>query len=205
LDQNSRLYRVPTPIVGLTGGIASGKSTVSQHMLELGLPIICADTIVKEIYRHQDTFDFILQTAPKAITDHKINFQTLRKIFFSTPAIKHTIESYIYPRMESIFLKQLSHYKNPIFVVYDVPLLFEHNLDSKVDITICVSCDQQQQIDRIMSRDKITKEEAQAIIKSQMPLKQKAKMANYVITNDSSLNHLKEKTILALGFIKSKL
>ncbi len=84
LINDTRLYHIDIPIIGLTGGIATGKSTVSKMLIENGLPLICADSLVKEIYKDNEAKAFIRNLVPDAIINDEINFPALREHFFNS-------------------------------------------------------------------------------------------------------------------------
>lgn len=190
----TRLYQLPVPIIGLTGGIACGKSTVAKILSEKGFAIIDADQLVKRIYRQDETKAFITKEFPVCINEQQeIDFKKLRTIVFSDSQKKLIIEQFIYQRMPAQFLKAYeelpNHLKNA-FVFYDVPLLFEKGLDSKVDVSICVWIPRSKQIERLMKRDEISYQMAENILNEQIDIDIKKEKADLVLDNSQTPNQL---------------
>jgi len=186
LSKKNRLYHLDIPIVGLTGGVATGKSTVSSFFKKEGFNIINADTLVHSIYKEKESLDFIKKTFPAAIIDGTIDFKILRKLFFENKKNQQQIESFIYQRLEEAFLKESKNLKH--LIIYDVPLLFEKGLGDKVDVSICVYSSENNQIKRLMERDKIDEKLAKSIIQNQLNIEEKRKLSNFVINNDKTIN-----------------
>jgi dephospho-CoA kinase len=200
---SDRLYQLPVPIVALTGGIACGKTTVAKMFIEKNIPLISADELVKEIYQETESFEFIKKIVPAATTDGKINFAILRSAVFDDNQLQAKVEEFIYLRLPEKFLVAFTKISNPKLLVYDVPLLFEKKLNTKVDKIICVYCPKDKQIERLLSRDKISLELAQKMLQKQIDIEEKKKLADIVISNTMDLNHLKEEFIKAFDQIKS--
>ena len=189
LSQESRLYQMPVPIVGLTGGIASGKSSVSKILNQkYNIKIIDADRLVKSIYQKEQTLAEIAKLVPTAIHDSLIDFKKLREAFFSDSHLQSKIETLIYSQMPQAFTEE---YKNNVegqqnFIIYDVPLLFEKNLTPGIDVKVCVWCPRQTQIKRLMIRDGIDQELALKILDKQWDIDKKRDHSDLVIDNSSS-------------------
>tara|TARA_R110000868_G_scaffold298978_1_gene559204 strand:+ start:15062 stop:15712 length:651 start_codon:yes stop_codon:yes gene_type:complete len=194
LKQEDRLYQMPVPVIGLTGGIASGKSSVSQILRTHGLSIIDADLLVKSIYRQEDIIEHISALAPETITAGAIDFKKLREVFFSSTAIQSKIEKLIYAQMPSAFNQT---YKTQLqskqdFIIYDVPLLFEKKLAPLVDHKVCVWCPKEVQIARLIQRDGITHELALKMLDRQWDIDKKKSESDEIIDNSKTkteLNH----------------
>ncbi len=184
LTTASRLYNCNIPMIGLTGGIATGKSAVSQILETFNIPVICADKIIKKIYEKKDSFIFLQTHFPAIINNEKIDFKKLREDVFSNPAHLEMVENFLHPQIEEFFKAQLKPPYN--FVVYDVPLLFEKNLASLFDITITVYASKETQINRLVERDKISLELANKIINVQMDIEKKKLLSTFIIFNDKN-------------------
>lgn len=191
LDPKDRLYQIPNPLIGLTGGIATGKSSVAKIFREMGFKVIDADALVKSIYQNPKTIEFIESIAPDSITDKQIDFKKLREKFFSHSEIKSKIESFIYSELPNAFFAELSSIPDQEIIIYDVPLLFEKKLNIKSDLSIVVYAAKDIQIQRLMKRDNISKDLAEKILNAQMPIEEKKLLADYVISNEESLEALK--------------
>lgn len=196
LSALNRLHGINIPIIGLTGGIATGKSTASKLLKNLGLFVVDADLLVKEIYQKEKTIDFIFNLCPEVFEQEgvrKINFQKLREVFFNAPnskGVQQQIEAFIYPQMKEVFLSKLN--SNPSFIIYDVPLLFEKKLDALVDLKILIYASSEIQIERLMLRDKISKELARSILEQQWPIEKKRNLSDFVIENTNSYSKLEK-------------
>ena len=128
----NRLYNIKVPVIGITGGIASGKSSFSNFIVANNEQVICADKIIKKLYALPETVKFIKNIQPITVEPSgEINFKKLRSIVFSDKKTKDKIESYLHPRIKDIFLSEIIPTKKRIF--YDVPLLFEKNMQSNFD------------------------------------------------------------------------
>lgn len=184
LKKEKRLYKMPCPVVGLTGGIATGKSTVSKFLRDKGFPIIDADALVKEVYKTQESLEHLQNYYPRVVEeDGTINFKLLREYFFQDIQIQNDIESLIYRQLPEAFLKAFKDLGSPKVVIYDVPLLFEKNLDSFIDHKAVVYCPRAKQVERLMARDGIEKDLACKILAKQIDIEEKAKLADTVIDN----------------------
>ena len=173
--------------IGLTGGIASGKSLVSSYFQELDIPILDADKIYKNLLKTnkllyneiKKTFnleDFTLKQLGEIVFDDQIKLKTLNKI--------------AHPYVIRYFAEQLKKMaKTEKFVVLDIPLLFEAKMENYCDVIICVYVDEIIQIERLMKRNNLTKEEALKRINSQMPLSEKCKISDYVIDNSQERDY----------------
>jgi dephospho-CoA kinase len=190
LSSQKRLHELAAPIVGLTGGIATGKSTVSKILQSKGCPIIDADQLVKKIYALNDTKEFIKANFPEGYRNGEIDFPALRQRFFQDPKAKSDIEGHIYQRLPDIFLKEYRELGTPPFIIYDVPLLFEKKLDLLVDITVTVYAPRKIQEARLMKRDGILEDLAKKIIDQQMDIEDKKLKADFVIDNSFSQEEL---------------
>lgn len=191
LKPEQRLYSVPNPIIGLTGGIATGKSTVSKNLLKKGFHIIDADQLIKNIYKKEKTFHFIKENYPKAIENNSINFHQLRNILFTSSFELNQVEDFLYPQLKEEFLKNSPKNKKEL-IIYDVPLLFEKNLHQKVDFCTLVYSDKMTQIKRVIKRDNCSREIAEKILQNQISLEKKKEMSHYVLMNtaETTLHNL---------------
>ena len=191
-NPTTRLYNIPVPIVGLTGGIATGKTTVAQMFRDENIPVIDADRLVKNIYQKKESFDFVEKHFPEAIVDEEIHFKTLRELAFKTPKNQSKLETFIYAQMPTAFTEAYNEFKGHEFIVYDVPLLFEKGLHSKIDVSICVYSPRAIQLERLIKRDHITTELAETILSKQLDIEEKKKKADLILENlgnHTDLNH----------------
>ncbi len=181
-------------IIGLTGGIASGKSTVSQKLADLGAVIIDGDKIAHKIMEPGwPTYEEIVKEFGNDILnpDLTIDRARLGAIVFEDPArmraLNRIVRPYIYEAIDKeIETKRLAHPK--AVLVLDIPLLFEARLDLIADQVWVVWVDRETQISRLMGRNSLTREDAIRRIDSQMPLDEKARRAHLVIDNNGSMD-----------------
>ncbi|MCR1899873.1 dephospho-CoA kinase [Irregularibacter muris] len=185
-------------VIGLTGGIASGKSTASSILRKFGATIIDADLLAREVTeKGQPTLEKIIKTFGREILkdDGTLNRKALGKIVFDHREKLLKLNEIIHPavnqRAKTLFQQEKEKGKKK--VVYDCPLLMEENLYSMVDTVWLIYVDETTQLSRLMKRDGFTREEAIKRIKSQMPLDDKLKLANIVIENNGSVEELEKK------------
>ncbi|XP_061086640.1 dephospho-CoA kinase domain-containing protein isoform X1 [Conger conger] len=179
-------------LVGLTGGIASGKSTVSSALRDLGCPIIDADVVARQVVEpNSPAYCKIVQHFGSEILleNGEIDRQKLGQIVFSCTEKRKLLNSITHPEIHKAMLRQILFYffRGYRYVVLDVPLLFEtRRLTRFLNHTVVVYCDPATQLSRLMQRDRITQEQAEQRIASQMPLNEKRGLANHVIENSGS-------------------
>jgi len=188
LHANSRLHNCQIPIIGLTGGIASGKTTVAKLLADKKFKIINADKLIKTIYAEAPTIAYVRKNWPSSISNEQIDFKILRKLFFNDSTIQKSLEDFLYKKMPEKFLAQIA--PTDPFVFYDVPLLFEKQLNQSVDFSVCVYCSKENQITRLIERDQIGTELAKSIIDKQLDLSEKALKSDFVIDNNSDRDAL---------------
>jgi len=178
-------------LIGLTGGVATGKSTVAAMFARCGAMVIDADVLARQVVEpDKPAWREIVKTFGKAVLnpDRTLNRQQLGSIVFASPAKRKQLECIIHPRVarEQQRLTREAARNNPHpIVIYDVPLLFEAGIDKRVDITIVVTADRDTQIARLNKRNGLSRAEALRRIKSQMPLAQKRRQADHVIDGTS--------------------
>ena len=190
LNTEQRLYQMDRPIIAITGGIATGKSTFSELLSQkIHQSVICADRLVKKIYGTSEAKKFLMDEFPTVIKSGEINFKQLRENVFKDQSAKSKVETFIYSKLQKAFLDQANSIKSE-FIIYDVPLLFEKKLETQVDLSILVYCPRQTQIERVIKRDGISRDLAEKILNEQMPIEEKVKKADIVIKNKGQLNEL---------------
>ncbi len=192
LSQENRLYQCPVPIIGLTGGIATGKSTVSTLLKNAGHPLICADELIKKIYQKTETTAFIQKLSPESIDEQgQINFKHLRQNAFSDPRKLTQLEAFLYPQLPQAFCEEIP--PNAKYLFYDVPLLFEKKLDTGVDATLLVYSPRQVQIKRLMERDSIDQQLAEKMLQAQINIEEKKEKSSFILRNTGTKEDLEEK------------
>ncbi|XP_053205086.1 dephospho-CoA kinase-like [Panonychus citri] len=180
-------------LLGLTGGIASGKSTVSRYLVEKGITVIDADRIAVEIVEPgKPAWKKIKKAFGSSIIkpDETINREKLGDIIFNDPEKRKLLNSITHPYIQREMAKQvvLAFFKFKRYVILDLPLLFEVGQFTKYFYKIIVvNISEETQLTRLLKRDKLEKAQAQARISAQMPLKTKCEKADYVIDNEGSV------------------
>ena len=199
----------PTPI-GLTGSIATGKSTVSRMLAELGADIIDADKIA---------FDVVLKGKPawQKIIDYfgegillgngEIDRKVLGDIIFNNPDKKHVLNSIVHPEVFSEMGRQVieAAAKPEAVIILDVPLLIESGMHKGMNDVILVYTPEDVQLERLMARDNIISSAAMVKIRSQMPVEVKKRHATMIIDNSYSIKETNEQVIKVFNQLKNKL
>ncbi len=180
-------------IIGLTGGIATGKTTVSRYLANIHhLPILDADIYAREAVKaNYRIFQAIKKRYGESIClkNGELNRQKLGEIIFNDSTEKQWLESKIHPYVRQQFKQEIDKYNQRITIL-DIPLLFESKLTHLVTETWVVYCSYEQQIQRLMVRNSLTEEQAKVRIQSQLPIKEKVQMADIVLDNSSTLEAL---------------
>jgi len=182
-------------IIGLTGGIGSGKSAAATILKGLGLNIIDLDQITHDLMKQGELgyIEIKKEFGEKYIdTKGAIDRKLLREEIFSSSDLKKRIESILHPIIFEECSKQLNKLKHEKYIALVIPLLFEtKNYISLIDESLLIDCDLETQIERVIKRDSVSKALANRIIKNQMNRQDKQLLADKVILNDGNINHLK--------------
>ena len=182
-------------IIGLTGGIGSGKSAAAKILKGLGLKIIDLDQITHNLMKPSELgyIEIKKEFGEKYIdTKGAIDRKLLREEIFSSLDLKKRIESILHPIIFEECSKQLNKLKHEKYIVLVIPLLYEtKNYINLIDESLLIDCDLKTQIERVIKRDRVSKALANRIIKNQMNRQDKQLLADKVILNDGNINHLK--------------
>ncbi|OUL19159.1 dephospho-CoA kinase [Nostoc sp. 106C] len=194
-------------IIGLTGGIATGKSTVANYLASAyNLPILDADIYARDaVSVGSPILSAIAQRygAQILLPDGNLNRQKLGEIIFTHPDERNWVENLIHPYVGDRFLKAIAESSAPTLVLV-IPLLFESQMDILVTEIWVVFCSESQQLQRLIHRNHLNQEQAEARIKSQMPIAEKAVRANVVLDNSSTLEDLLKQVDTALEKVSPK-
>ena len=195
-------------LVGLTGGIASGKSTVAKILERLGAAVINADALSREVVEPgQDAWKEIIDAFGAGVLqpDQTLDRQKLRTVIFNDSDGRKKLEAIIHPRVRALAEERIREHAVAGYsiIVYEVPLLFEGNLHEWLRPVILVACNVDTQRTRLQERDQLTQTEAQKHIDAQMSLEEKRRLADYVIENDGSLADLEQQVRTVLEKIKA--
>lgn len=187
--------------VGLTGGIASGKSTVSDLFASQGVQIIDTDVIAHEVVAAgKPAIEEIRKRFGNAIIDEKGNLDrsAMRKLVFMDASARSDLEAILHPRIGDEVKRQAQSIEGPYQIVV-VPLLVDSPLLQFVDRVLVVDCDESNQLKRLLRRDAGTIEEAKRILAAQANRQDRLAIADDVITNDSNIRHLENRVIALHG------
>ena len=197
-------------IVGLTGGIASGKSLVTRVLRDLGAHIIDADKIVHDLLAPgQDACREVVGHFGKGIQlpDGSIDRRKLGDIIINHPEERAWLNQCIHPRVFEAYNHQVRHLSErqpDAIVIMDAALLIETGYHKHMDRLIVVYADQKAQMKRLMERDRFTLEQAMARISSQMPLDEKRKYADFVIENTGTREATEQQTREVFAKLKAE-
>jgi len=200
-------------IIGLTGGIVSGKSTVASMFRDLGAKIIDADRLGHSvILPHKPAWKRIVKLFGEDIlgNDLTIDREKLGKIVFADQALLKKLNEITHPEIMKLIKKEINLARNKThnqekILVIDAALIYEAKIDRLMDKIIVVYIDEDEQIKRLIKRNNLSKDGALQRVKSQIPMKEKIKMADYVIDNNDTLDKTKKQVETIWGKLVSRL
>ena len=203
-------------VIGLTGGIGTGKSTVSQILQEKKFPVIDLDTISHEVIKIPKVIEKIVENFGKEVLENSGNFENennairisrekLGRVIFENKEKRLLLNSSMHPEIVHVMREQISKYKkNNKIIFVEIQLLFEVQWEKEFDYILLISAKKSTQIRRILERDKRSEIDALNIINSQMSLDEKKKRSDFVIENDGNIEELKEKIDKFLEYLETK-
>jgi dephospho-CoA kinase len=193
----------------MTGGIASGKSTVAKRMRTLGAVVIDADQIARDVV--QPGQPALVQIAEQfgehlLLDDGSLNRSALGALVFQDEHQRATLESILHPRIASASMMQIvrAQAESAEPIVYDAALLVENGRHRDFAALIVVACSPETQRERLMLRDRLSHREAQQRLDSQLPLEDKVALADYVIDNDGTLAELYERVDALVSTLRNR-
>lgn len=178
-------------VLGITGGIATGKSSVVQHFIDLGFPVVDADIIARHLLdQNEQAYNEVVKVFGSEILHEngEINRQALGALVFNHPDKLKQLDELMAPFLQESILaaiKQAS--QNQKLVIVDVPLMYEKGYDEWMDQVAVVYCTPNQQLKRLMQRNQLTEKEAKQRIDSQLPIEMKKLLAEVVFDNSNDL------------------
>ncbi len=182
-------------IVGLTGGIGSGKTTVSNMLKDLGVPVYIADLEAKKLMNTSKVIKrkLIDLFGSRAYDNNELNKAFIASKIFNDNTYLEKMNNIVHPKVAVHFkqwlLKQTSKY-----IVKEAAIIFEHNMQSQYDYIITVIANEEERISRILKRENTTKDKILSIMRHQLSDDEKVKMSDFVIVNDK-LEHTKEQVL----------
>jgi len=185
-------------IIGLTGGIASGKSTVSNMLKAKGFTIVDADIAARKVVEPgEPAYEQIIEAFGEGILlqDLTLDRKKLGALIFADEALRMKLNSIVHPAVRAWMTREkdraIENGKKTVFL--DIPLLFESRLTYMVERTILVYVDEETQLKRLMARNGLSEKEAQMRIRAQMPLSEKKALADAVLDNNGSPEETKQQ------------
>lgn len=185
--------------IGLTGGIGSGKSTITRLFSDLGVPVIDADQVSRELVQPgQPALTQIVTLFGQGILtpEGTLDRGRLRECIFAEPMLRDQLEAILHPLIRQQILEHLSKFDSP-YAILAIPLLIETGWQSLVDRILVIDCDTESQIVRTMQRDHVSRQQVEAILASQAKRETRLREADEIIDNSGDLAHLQWQ-VLAL-------
>lgn len=188
------------PTIGLTGGIASGKSSVTRVLVRQGVGVVDADAIAREVVAKgsEGLREVVAAFGQQVLADDgSLDRAKLAALVFGDELARKRLEAITHPRIGRLSAERLAalHASDAPYVVYDAPLLVEVGAYKGLDALIVVAADEQAQVTRAVQRDGCSEQEARRRIAAQLPLARKIEVADYVIHNDGTLEQLEQHTL----------
>lgn len=181
-------------IIALTGGIATGKSSLSNILKEKKYKVVDADLIARDLANKSTILKELSKAFGKDIVDNKqLNRAYLREIVFNDEKKLNILNNIMHPEIIKKIKEEIEENKNKKILFLDIPLLFETKLEYLANKILLVTCDEEIQINRLMKRDNINLDLALNMINKQMALKEKENLSDYIIYNNSTLEELEDK------------
>lgn len=176
-----------TKIIGLTGGIGSGKTTVAKYFASKGIPVYIADEAAKNIMNNSKVVHEVQSIFPENVIleNGLLDRNAIRELVFADKSKLDQLNSIIHPKVKTDFENWLLKNKNTKFIIKEVAILFETNGQKYCDATILVTAPIETRIKRVLERDATSRENIMQIINNQLPEEEKRKLATYVINNEN--------------------
>lgn len=195
--------------IGLTGGIASGKSTVAEQLRELGHPVVDADAVARQVVEPgEEGAKALLHLVGPSYFDRqgRLDRKKLGALIFSDPGARRDVEQILHPLIQQQVAKQRKQLQNQgvKMAFYEVPLLFEKNLQDRFDHILLVFAPEGLQLERLMKREGLSREEAQKRLASQIPMAQKLPQADTILDNTGGPKQLKEQLLEILSALEAR-
>ena len=190
------MNKEPRFVLGLTGSIAMGKTTVSNMFRDLGTPVWCADNEVNRLYKKNGaaTKEIEIQF-PSVVIETGVDKNKLRDLIHEDNSVLKKIERIVHPLLDISKCDFIKKNKTLPLIIFDIPLLFEKKQEKNFDAVLVVTASETTQKKRVLSRKNITEKDFQLIKRNQMNEKEKLKRADFLINTDKSLTETKQDVI----------
>jgi dephospho-CoA kinase len=197
-------------LVGLTGGIASGKSTLASALRAMGAPVIDADALAREaVRRGSPALQAIARQFGSALVgpDGELDRRAMAALVFASPSERERLEAIVHPFVRGAVTAETERLaaEGHDLAFYDVPLLYERGLDREVDCVVVVHAPPALQLSRLQARDGLSRADALARLAAQMPIDEKAGRADLVVTNVGDLASLRARAAPLLADLRAGL
>lgn len=209
-ERTGSLYGRKALVIGLTGGIASGKTTVADMLKARGATVISADDIVHQLLKPgTDVYDAVVREFGQTVLTDKgeVNREKLASIVFRDPVKRTLLESIVHPRVLRRLSEEAERFRQSCqgVLVLEVPLLIETSFVKVVDKVLVVTAEQPTQVERLEKRYGITREEAILRIESQLPTSEKIRYADWVISTEGTLEDTESQVSRVWDIIQKSL
>jgi dephospho-CoA kinase len=199
-----------TPVVGLTGGIAAGKSTVAHSFRALGVPVVDADKLAREAVTpgSPGLSEIVAVFGPEVLLpDGTLDRKALGARVFADANLRFKLNAITHPRIAQLGAQQIAEHaaRGADYVLYEAPLIVENNLHRAMHALVVVSVDPVVQMARLLKRDGLSESEARARIEAQMPLEKKLEVADFVVDNSGQPEVLRDRVHEVHGLIMARL
>ncbi len=199
MNQTQQAPPLPFKTVGLTGGIASGKSTVARHLRQAGFPMLDADQVSRQVVEPgSEGLGAVVEAFGQDIVDDAgaLNRSALGAIVFADPSARKTLEGILHPRIAAATASwmQAQRQQGVPVIIYEAPLIVENKIHLGLDLLVVVSVEAAVQRERLMQRDDLDAEAAQQRINAQLPLADKIAVADVVIDNSDTIEQALKRT-----------
>lgn len=197
-----------TRVIGLTGGIASGKSTVSNLLRQAGMPVVDADQVTRQVQRPgSSALDKLAAAFGNQIIrpDGNLDREQLGRRVFADTAARQELNQIMQPLIREAIWRAVATLKKQGVpnIVLDVPLLFEQHYDEDCDLVVVVTVNPDTELQRLMARNHYSRAVAQARIAAQMPLSEKVTRADVVIDNNADLEQTRRQVAQLVEHLQS--
>lgn len=193
-----------TKVIGLTGGIGSGKTTIANYFNEMGVPVYIADDGAKRVMQSDDIVKEVRSVFGQNIFDGEVlNRAKLAQIVFNDKEQLARLNAIVHPGVKRDFESWMQNYKNHEYVIYEAAILFESGRYKECDVIVTVTAPEEIRIERVIQRDKTTREQVLSRMKMQWNDEKRISKSNFVINNDN-LKNAKEEVVKILKILKIK-
>ncbi|MBF4515375.1 dephospho-CoA kinase [Flavobacterium sp. ANB] len=182
-----------TKVIGLTGGIGSGKTTIANYFSELGVPVYIADDGAKKVMQSESIINEIKKVFGEGLFENDIlNRAKLAEIVFNDKDKLAQLNAIVHPAVKNDFEVWLLQHKNYEYIIYEVAILFESGRYKDCDLIITVTAPEETRIERVLKRDNTTREQVLSRMQMQWSDENRISRSNFVINNDNLKNARKE-------------